>query len=47
MGLNNPERAAQVAIGDIVDVKRGSMSDKSGTVKFIKANNLLDRKSVV
>mmetsp|Transcript_16448 Transcript_16448/g.49275 ORF Transcript_16448/g.49275 Transcript_16448/m.49275 type:complete len:1138 (+) Transcript_16448:204-3617(+) len=29
-----------VAIGDIVDVKRGSMSDKSGTVKFIKANNL-------
>ena len=31
---------AQVAIGDIVDVKRGSMSDKSGTVKFIKANNL-------
>lgn len=29
-----------VGIGDMVDVKRGSMSDKSGTVKFIKANNL-------
>ncbi len=26
---------SQVAVGDMVDVKRGAMSDKSGTVKYI------------
>ena len=30
----------QVAVGDMVDVKRGAMSDKSGTVKFIFQGSL-------
>ena len=30
----------QVAVGDMVDVTRGAMNDKSGTVKFIFQGSL-------
>ena len=31
---------AQVAVGDMVDVKRGAMADKAGTVKYIFQGSL-------
>ena len=38
-GMNEPS-LLQVAVGDMVDVKRGAMSDKAGTVKYIFQGSL-------